>query len=82
MTPDFQFADLVDNDFMNRKKIDSCFLLSYLLQLQRNILSHGHPIFDLGRLSVSGVDSPDARLIQASVGVHPLAGGCGTKLPP
>jgi hypothetical protein len=30
----------------------------------------------------SGMDSPDARLIQASVGVHPLVGGCGTKRPP
>ena len=27
----------------------------------------------------SGMDSPDARLIQASVGVHPLVGGCGIK---
>ena len=30
----------------------------------------------------SGMDSPDARLIQASVGVNPLVGGCGIKRPP
>ena len=44
--------------------------------------SHGHTTFNLGHLSVSGMDSPDACLIQASVGVRPLAGECGTKGPP
>jgi hypothetical protein len=62
--------------------MDECYLLSLSPQLQHNNLSHGHPTFDIGRPSVLGMDSPNARLIQASVGVHPLVGGCGTKLPP
>jgi hypothetical protein len=49
-----------------------------------------YPIFTLNfttshsraSVCVLGLDSPDARLIQASVGVQPLVGGCVTKQPP
>ena len=78
MTPGLQFTHLVNNDFMNGHKIDSCFWpLSLLSQPRHNNLSHGYPTFDLGHPPVSGMNSPNACLIQASVRVHPLTGGYG-----
>jgi hypothetical protein len=61
MTPGLQFADLVDNEFMNWKKLTHVFLLSLLPQLGHNNLSLGLQFFVLGHPSVSGMDSPNAR---------------------